>query len=1183
MTSVTGSVIGGIIGAAVAQQEGALIGSVGGGVLGQLLPGSAGIVSDLLGGLGAEGIKQTAQFLLMRKAPELETIRNHLQVAWQDAFREAVYDIGGATCFPSIWPKRTRKLDGIDEYHCAYPHALLTHQYNRPDLSANVCTYLQQLVVLADEPSFPVDDLSISLWRDVDKVEQNFMETVVLSHLQGDWLATLATLGNNGLFDLESHLRRAFFPRLLAHLGENLQNQPKSWYAYNRLMWQCVSFELYDLATGQAAIQEQLAVWDTIGNSTSLGEQIARVFTAIGQTQRFQDEQLAALMARLVANKQHLTDHISQEHQQTRAEIQAAVAFIVEKLAGDGLDTPVLQHLTQHYQELLADKLRLHRFQGIAQFQKAIRLPLADFYLELGLLPWQDEQAEEERLAELMVADEVGRLTAFEQRLTKRVKTGLGDSQRLVILGEPGAGKTLTLHFTALMVAHGQGTTQLNLPQPYLPVLVRLADYAREGQIEQSLESFLCQHVARNFSFDSRLPDVIRRALGEGVCLVLLDGLDEIGSEPLEGQLLRVTVLERIQIFAEQWCNDRRLNRLIVTSRKEGYRRGDLADFAHVELSPLRPPDEIGQFLRRWYAAYEKSHDPQLNHKEAEARAERAVNGILPQIMRWESVRYLATNPLMLTILVLVYENVGALPDRRAKLYEICALTLIHSWREIQTKQKSDILKQLTANQIFAVMGQLAYWLHEYRPGGTAPILEWETQLVAALQTQGVKEQIEPLAQQFIHYARHEAGLLAERGLGQLGFFHLTFEEYLAGYAIAHASELPHQQKMIEAHWEDPRWREVILLAIGEAAVCAKTPPVTNHLFWTLLDREPADKKNKGRAAIVAGRALVDVGAENVSLKTVERIKRCLRETMQNHDPKTGKLRYSLDILPIVRAEAGEVLDRLGWLPKDLNSWLRCSASSDERRDLWAAKYPVTNAQFALFIGAGGYDQPVYWGGKTSKAWQWRKGQTRRLFDDATTDEPIYWQDARFGKERRGYPVVGVSWYEAVAYTHWLTALLRQVHAGATDVTDEQRALVADLVEVGVREVRLPSETEWVRLAGGETDERYPWDKLGRDVTRGGGMVMMYANVKETEIQQTSSVAMCPQGESVPFGLFDVVGNVREWTSSWRDRSEHSRVVRGGSWFNDYRFARVSIRLINYPDLAFNDFGFRVVAPVSGS
>jgi hypothetical protein len=93
------------------------------------------------------------------------------------------------------------------------------------------------------------------------------------------------------------------------------------------------------------------------------------------------------------------------------------------------------------------------------------------------------------------------------------------------------------------------------------------------------------------------------------------------------------------------------------------------------------------------------------------------------------------------------------------------------------------------------------------------------------------------------------------------------------------------------------------------------------------------------------------------------------------------------------------------------------------------AKYPVTNAQFKLFIDAGGYKERRYW---TNDGWGVRESET--------WTEPRYWTDSKWNDAE--YPVVGISWYEVYAYCQWLAEM-----TGAA--------------------VRLPTDAEWQRAAQG--------------------------------------------------------------------------------------------------------------------
>ncbi|MCS6872898.1 MAG: formylglycine-generating enzyme family protein, partial [Anaerolineae bacterium] len=105
------------------------------------------------------------------------------------------------------------------------------------------------------------------------------------------------------------------------------------------------------------------------------------------------------------------------------------------------------------------------------------------------------------------------------------------------------------------------------------------------------------------------------------------------------------------------------------------------------------------------------------------------------------------------------------------------------------------------------------------------------------------------------------------------------------------------------------------------------------------------------------------------------------------------------------------------------------------------ARYAVTNALYAQFIAAGGYDNPELW---TPEGWAWRLRTART--------QPLYWDDPRFNGD--DLPVSGVSWFEAMAFARW-TSLL----------TGEN--------------IRLPTEAEWEWAARGANPKSlYPWGSL---------------------------------------------------------------------------------------------------------
>lgn len=217
------------------------------------------------------------------------------------------------------------------------------------------------------------------------------------------------------------------------------------------------------------------------------------------------------------------------------------------------------------------------------------------------------------------------------------------------------------------------------------------------------------------------------------------------------------------------------------------------------------------------------------------------------------------------------------------------------------------------------------------------------------------------------------------------------------------------------------------------------------------------------------------------------------------------------------------------------------------------ARAPVTQAEYAAFVDAGGYAEPRWWldGG----AWLAATGATH----------PIYWRDAAGSWQRRHFdrwvdlepdlPMSHVSWWEADAYSRW---------AGR----------------------RLPTEAEWEFAATGGSRSRplYPW-----------GDEEPSASTAATDWRSMGpvDVGACRAGES-PTGCRQMIGNVWEWTASdftaypnferdsYFENSEQffgsRKVLRGGAWATRGRYVRSIMRNYFTPDRRDVLGGFRTCA-----
>ena len=218
------------------------------------------------------------------------------------------------------------------------------------------------------------------------------------------------------------------------------------------------------------------------------------------------------------------------------------------------------------------------------------------------------------------------------------------------------------------------------------------------------------------------------------------------------------------------------------------------------------------------------------------------------------------------------------------------------------------------------------------------------------------------------------------------------------------------------------------------------------------------------------------------------------------------------------------------------------------------AKYPITNAQFAKFIEADGYQRREWW---TEDGWNARQegwlNNDEWISSGKPWIEPRYWNSRMWNGVTQ--PVVGISWYEAIAFCLWLN-----------DITGER--------------ILLPTENQWQYAAQGDDKRLYPW---GNDWSceRCNNSVSPCKNMSTSSVLQYEGQ---DKGDS-PFGVVDMVGNVGEWcltdfdlkTNDYKQPA-NSRILRGGSWYTDNE-AVLRCRNMGYfsPFGYFNNYGFRIV------
>ncbi len=196
------------------------------------------------------------------------------------------------------------------------------------------------------------------------------------------------------------------------------------------------------------------------------------------------------------------------------------------------------------------------------------------------------------------------------------------------------------------------------------------------------------------------------------------------------------------------------------------------------------------------------------------------------------------------------------------------------------------------------------------------------------------------------------------------------------------------------------------------------------------------------------------------------------------------------------------------------------------------SKFPVTNAQFAIFVHAeDGYRNPHWWS-FSEHAQRWFQSNRRAAAP-------------RFAGDT--LPRENVNWYEAKAFANWLGAQLRM-------------------------KINLPTVAQWQRAAKGDDDRYFPWgDDYDED----------RCNTVETGLKQTTPVDRYHKGVS-PYGVYDLSGNTWEWTlntaAAAEDGRDLRRAVAGGSFVSSCDRAQTSVRYYLEPRVRYSSIGIRLVA-----
>ncbi len=848
-----------------------------------------------------------------------------------------------------------------------------------------------------------------------------------------------------------------------------------------------------------------------------------------------------------------------------RADVYIAHADTVN---GPGVNTPDLLRET-YLQRMVHAASRVSLGQlAIRERRGDYRLPeitLERIYIPLDITRSQKAARQH---------DGTGRLTINTPVLDQLIR-----ARRLVILGDPGSGKSTLINFLAITLALARLDTENE--QAYLqrlcvsddghqraakwsygalmPVRIELRELVQDipQKTKKGDARLIWVHIKRQLErvgleeFEPHLKAHILK----GEALIMFDGLDEIPQ-----MTRRKIVRDAISDFADSNVK----TRYIVTCRELSYNDPDwqLRGFPTVTLAPLSDI-AIHDFINNWYRAMVTIG--QLTEVVARKRAAQ-LDAII------DDFNDLASNPMLLTVMAIVHTNNGTLPHERARLYNQCVNLLLWQWQRAKNTSTGEIEpgieNQLDTREELLVnaLWDLAYEAHSASDGTTGAMQMRETEVMFVL-----KRYLDSWekAEHFCQYVEERSGLLIGKGehadqdhpnapvqlrLGDAtrertySFAHRGFQEFLAACYIAASQNAP--SRLVNLTKYGDLWYEVMRLTIGHLVFNHHNLNQPVYIMDVMCPIEPPSDENGWRRVWWAAEMLALIGYD-----TAKNVDQVGERTCQRVMTYLNALVHHGELPPRERARAA---DALGHLRDTRSGIMGFDAGKDMLRINGAlapvgpgvkpqkvqikayrlARYPVTNYQFRYFF-ENEYLNDKWW---SPQGLAWR---------ERSRHHGGYLNDPHLGNDNR--PVVGVTWFEAQAYATWLSSKVKML-------------------------LRLPTEVEWEYAAAGKERRRYPWGDLGRETI---------ANLREAHVAETTAVGIFPE-DITPEGVFDMGGNVWEWTSSlaldWPYQAgKHedpvkpgARVLRGGSYDTARQQARCTERHEVEPHAVVPFIGFRL-------
>lgn len=441
------------------------------------------------------------------------------------------------------------------------------------------------------------------------------------------------------------------------------------------------------------------------------------------------------------------------------------------------------------YLEHVRYEQRHFNFDGLGGSPHALHI--TDMFVELHLRPREAPANSRHITAEPVLE---GSRTIWDFLRTQETTR----AQALVIIGSPGSGKTTLLKSVVMTFARNEH--RRHGLRGALPVILAIREHAATISRETAprLDALVEEHFKDKRTYPSPPPGWFERKFRRGRVVVMLDGLDEVADTE---QRLLVSKWVDQQIIAFP------TTQFIITSRPDGY---DEAPLSHADKLDVQTftPEQVSQFIHKWYLANEIAAAMGKIDKGVQLRAEERAGDLLSRIRRSRDLSQLTRNPLLVTMLAVVHHyQAETMPEGRAALYGKLCEVLLEKFRAAK-----GVRPKRPASQSLVVLQRLAAHMMESRRQPLS-VAEISKAIALPLAQIGIPD---GSAEAFLSEIQESSGLLLDVGNGDWSFAHKTFQEYLTAVDWTENGP-PHDWR---PYIGDAWWDETLRLyaALGDAS-----------------------------------------------------------------------------------------------------------------------------------------------------------------------------------------------------------------------------------------------------------------------------------------------------------------------------------------------------------------------------